>query len=227
MADIESKLNIAKAIAGVMRGISNIEKNLTVGSGNAKYAGVSDKDVKVEFNKMFIEHGLCILPIDIASEVKVDRWQEETTYGLKQKQSVFTQVNVTYLLLHESGESIELAGYGHGVDAQDKGAGKALTYALKNTLLYMTLTPTGSIDDTESTHSSDIDTPTSDDKSWLNKGSGEWTVVVDAIKGGKRTLKDAMQKYKISKVSQEEIKKLTEHNLSPSAQDASDNNERI
>jgi hypothetical protein len=63
------------------------------------------------------------------------------------------------MLLHESGESIELMGYGHGVDTQDKGAGKATTYALKNCLLYTFLTPVGKIDDTETTHSEEIATP--------------------------------------------------------------------
>ena len=62
-------------------------------------------------------------------------------------------------MLHSSGESVELVGYGHGVDSQDKGAGKSTTYALKNCLLYTFLTPVGDIDDTDLTHSNDIDTP--------------------------------------------------------------------
>ena len=44
-------------------------------------------------------------------------------------------------------------------DIQDKGAGKATTYALKNCLLYTFLTPVGKIDDTETTHSENIPTP--------------------------------------------------------------------
>jgi hypothetical protein len=62
-----------------------------------------------------------------------------------------------YILLHTSGEFIEIAGYGQWVDTQDKGAGKATTYALKNTLLNMFLIPTGL--DTDNTHSDDIETP--------------------------------------------------------------------
>jgi hypothetical protein len=76
---------------------------------------------------------------------------------MKTKQSVFTEVDTRYILLHTSGESIELAGYGQGVDTQDKGAGKATTYALKNTLLNMFLIPTGV--DTDNTHSDDIVVP--------------------------------------------------------------------
>jgi hypothetical protein len=87
----------------------------------------------------------------------VSRWEEKNNYGTKMKQSVFTEVKTTYLLIHTSGESIELAGYGHGVDSQDKGAGKATTYALKYALLYSFLVPTGSIDDADSTHSDEYD----------------------------------------------------------------------
>jgi hypothetical protein len=41
----------------------------------------------------------------------------------------------------------------YGVDSQDKGAGKATTYALKYALLYSFLVPTGDIDDTDIVHS--------------------------------------------------------------------------
>ena len=52
-----------------------------------------------------------------------------------------------------------MASDGHGVDPQDKGAGKATTYSLKNCLLYTFLTPVGKIDDTDTTHSDDIKPP--------------------------------------------------------------------
>ena len=102
--------------------------------------GIKDQDVKKAFNESMKSHGLCIVPTDIKETTELSRWDEESTYNnkttVKKKQSVFTKVVTKYLLLHESGESIELAGYGHGVDSQDKSAGKATTYALKNCLLY-------------------------------------------------------------------------------------------
>ena len=151
--------NISKAIIKVMSEVKGMEKNSNVGSGRNSYNGTKDQDVKEVFNEALERNGLCILPTAIEEETELSRWEEETDFGLKQKQSVFTKVKTKYLLLHESGESIELAGYGHGVDAQDKGAGKATTYALKNCLLYTFLTPVGKIDDTETTHSEDIPAP--------------------------------------------------------------------
>jgi hypothetical protein len=150
---------ISKAILNVMKEVKGMEKNSKVGAGSSSYDGTKDQDVKEVFNDVMQRNGLCILPTEINEETQIDRWEETNNYGTKQKQSVFTKVKTKYLLLHESGESIELAGYGHGVDSQDKGAGKATTYALKNCLLYAFLTPVGKIDDTDLTHSNDIKQP--------------------------------------------------------------------
>lgn len=147
-----------------MKEVKGMEKNSAVGSGRSSYNGTKDQDVKEVFNEALANAGLCVLPQDIEEETQIDRWSQEEFYqgksqGIKQKQSVFTKVKVKYLLLHDSGESTIIAGYGHGVDPQDKGAGKATTYAMKNALLYTFLTPVGKIDDAETTHSEAIETP--------------------------------------------------------------------
>jgi hypothetical protein len=137
----------------------------------------------------------------------------------QQKQSVFTKVKVKYLLLHESGESIELMGYGHGVDPQDKGAGKATTYAMKNCLLYSFCTPVGKMDDTETTHSESIPVPvktstnvSEDTREWFNlfdkKGNKllAFTNLERAIEEGNTyTLKSIREKYKVSKQTEAEL----------------------
>lgn len=147
--------NLAKAVIAVMKTVKGMEKNSQVGSGSYAYNGTKDQDVKEVFNDALANNGLCILPINIDESTKVDRWVEDG----RSKQSILTKVTTKYLLLHDSGESLELAGYGHGIDAQDKGAGKATTYALKNCLLYTFLTPVGKIDDTETDHSDDKPVP--------------------------------------------------------------------
>lgn len=151
--------NLAKAVLTVMSEVKGMEKNSKVGKGGSAYDGTKDQDVKEVFNQALVNAGLCMLQIGIEEDTSINRWEEKTSYGIKQKQSVFTKVKTKYLLLHESGESVELAGYGHGVDPQDKGAGKATTYAMKNALLYSFVTPVGKIDDSETTHSNDIETP--------------------------------------------------------------------
>lgn len=140
-----------------MASIKGVEKSMIVGTGSNSYKGVSDKDVKQIVGEAMERNGLCILPIGVEAKTQVDRWEETGgQYGPKQKQSVFTEVTTKYLLLHESGESVELMGYGHGIDSQDKGAGKATTYALKYALLYAFLVPTGKIDDADNIHSDEL-----------------------------------------------------------------------
>lgn len=189
---------ITKAILEVMKSVKGVEKNTTIGTGNYSYKGVSDKDVKDVFNPAMSKAGLSIVPINIDDTIKIDRWEETYKGTTKTKQSVFTTVKVKYLLLHESGESIELMGYGHGIDSQDKSAGKATTYALKNCLLYTFLTPVGAIEDTDTTHSQDISTPAIDNRIEMRKGTMAFTKAKEALGTGEFTLDEIEKKYKVS-----------------------------
>lgn len=183
--------NISVAIQAVMTEINGVEKSMTVWSWSNSYKWVSDKDVKQLLRESMIKNWLSILPTDVQSKIQVDRWEEVDQYSksvpkdMKSKQSIFTEVTTKYILLHTSWEFIEVAWYGQGVDTQDKGAGKATTYALKNTLLNMFLIPTGV--DTDNTHSDEYDVPkkketktTTTEKNWLNfnvlkKAIESWT----------------------------------------------------
>ena len=151
--------SIAKAVVNVMKNVRGMEKKSVVGSGRNCYSGTKDQDVKEVFNEEMAKEGLSMIPINIEKECNVERWEQDYQGTPQMKQSVFTQVTVTFLLLHESGESLKIQGYGQGVDPQDKGAGKAMTYAMKNCLLYTFMTPVGKIEDSDSTHSESITTP--------------------------------------------------------------------
>lgn len=156
---METKAELAKAIIKVMQEVKGIDKSMTVGTGQMSYKGVPDQEVKKIIGDAMARNGLTVLPVDIDAKTQVNRWTEEYQGAEKQKQSVFTEVHTKYLLLHESGESQVISGYGHGVDSQDKGAGKATTYALKYALLYSFLVPTGKIDDADTIHSEEIKAP--------------------------------------------------------------------
>ena len=159
MDNLENKAKLAKAVIGVMSELVGVEKNMTVGSGKNSYKGVSDKDVKDNIRPLMIKHGLCILPISTDETNTVDFYDAPNQYsgGVDRKMRVFTSVSTKYLLLHTSGESVTLSGSGHGVDTQDKAAGKATTYALKYTLLYTFMVSVGAIDDADRVHSDDIE----------------------------------------------------------------------
>lgn len=174
--------NLTKAILAVSKEITAIEKSMSVGAGNSSYKAVSDSLVRNTLRPEMIKQGLVILPISVDAKTRVDRWEEidqyskETPKVMKSKQSIFTEAVTKYMLVHsESGESIELAGYGHGVDTQDKGAGKSTTYALKNTLLDLFLITKGEDFDTDATSSSDMPIPkqTKKDYQSANKADKE------------------------------------------------------
>jgi len=183
--------NISLAIIEVMKEVEWVTKSMTVWTGNNSYQWVSDKDVKTLLRNVMTKHWLSILPIVIQSKIHIDRWEEVDQYSksvpkdMKTKQSVFTEVESKYLLLHTSGESIELAWYWQWVDTQDKGAGKATTYALKNTLLNMFLIPTGV--DTDNTHSDEYDVPkkTTRVESKI-KTDSDWATMQDYIESMKK-----------------------------------------
>ena len=182
--------NLAQAVIQVMQEVKGMEKNSKVGSGRNTYNGTKDQDVKEVFNEALANNGLCIFPTDIQEDTQI-----EYNGNVQTKQSVFTKVKTKYLLLHTSGESVELSGYGHGVDPQDKGAGKATTYALKNTLLYTFLTPVGKIDDSETEHSQDKPVPAAKSKKpeiSVDKWSAYFDKVKNAedVKKSKQYLKD-------------------------------------
>lgn len=216
---------LAQAVIAVMKEVKGMEKNSRVG-GNSKaaYNGTKDQDVKEVFNEALANNGLCMIPFDIQEETQIDRWEEvdqwskTTPKAMKQKQSVFTKAVVKYNLIHESGQFIEVCGYGHGVDPQDKGAGKATTYAMKNALLYTFLTPVGKIDDAETTHSNDIEVPSQQptpmskpiqakpQKKVVEKDSPQFLQLVKWIAEGEGTIEKAKASYSISEDVENELK---------------------
>lgn len=209
MEKSESIKNLTKAVLAVMAEVEGIEKNLTVGSGNNTYQGVADQEVKKIIGQSMRKNGLIILCTDIAETTQLESWDETNQYGTKRKQTIFTKVTTTYLLSHESGEYVTLKGYGHGVDSQDKSAGKATTYALKYALLYTFLVPTGKIDDADSTHSDEIKTkPAKDNQKLpiLTLTHSKWPEVIAWLKSG-GTISELKGYWQISTEVELEIKK--------------------
>jgi len=159
MSQSESIANIVTAIAKSALEMQNVEKNMTVGSGNNSYKGVADKDIKA-MTRAMLKNGLVMLPVDYKTDMKYETWDEAGNYGTKKKRDVFVELTATYRLCHSSGEFIEVLGYGHATDTNDKAAGKATTYALKYAQMYVFNLIIGTIDDTDLFHSEDTPTET-------------------------------------------------------------------
>ena len=200
--------NLVSAVLKVMADCESLEKNTTVGSGRYAYKGVSDKDVKLMFNRSMRNNGLVIFPIDVNPKTTVTSWESEDNYGkTTMKFSYFTEVITKYQLVHESGESIVLAGLGHGVDASDKGAGKATTYALKYNLLYSFLVATGTIDDADNTHSNDVPNVGATKTNSKTISDDRFEKAISLISSGKVS-KDSLKEFSLTKEQQSRLNEI-------------------
>lgn len=132
-----------------------LEKDLIVGNGPSSYKAVGEKEVLNMLKPLFKKHRLIIFPID--GEMK----EENCVYNASYENEVTTKLrNVTQITVKfkivdiDTQESEILVGFGNGADSQDKGSGKAFTYAFKTMLSKTFMLFSG--EDTDNTHSDDI-----------------------------------------------------------------------
>ena len=133
--------NIFQRISAVMQDVQYLAKDDQIEFGKTKYRAISEEKVTTTIRKSLITHGIVIVPVK----------QEHS------KDGVLTTVDVTYRIKNIENENdyIEAVSSGTGVDTQDKGVGKAMTYAYKYLLLRTFAIPTG--EDPEKESSAELD----------------------------------------------------------------------
>ena len=144
----------------VMEESDAIEKNMQVGSGKNSYFAISEAAVLNTVKPLLKKHKLIVFPVDLEITERVDIYKTSNTYNnvttIDDKARLLTQLNVKWKIIDiETGESEILASPGNGADTQDKGSGKAWTYAYKALLQKCFMLFSG--EDTDNTHSDDID----------------------------------------------------------------------
>ncbi|AGR47496.1 hypothetical protein ABOUO_62 [Brevibacillus phage Abouo] len=133
-------MSVYKKILAVMNDVSYLQKDDKVEFKTTKYKAISEEKVTSAVGKAMREHGLVIIPIH-QEHIKMDQ---------------LTTVNVRYRIVDvDTGDSIEAVSSGTGVDTQDKGVGKAMTYAYKYLLLRTFAIPTG--EDPDKVSSAELD----------------------------------------------------------------------
>lgn len=131
---------IEQKILNIMRKVEYLAKDDKVEFGNTKYKAMSEEKVTSILRKAMIDENVIVFPIDMS----------ETREGN------ITHVHVKYRFVDtEDSSSIEVVSSGDGYDTQDKGAGKAMTYAFKYMWLRTFAIPTG--DDPDKVSSEEID----------------------------------------------------------------------
>ena len=113
-------MNIYEKIASIMGDIQYLAKDDRVEFNKTSYRALSEEKVTSIMRAELVKHKLIVYPVSQATS----------------RAGTITHVDVTYRMVNveDPSEYIEIASCGDGADTQDKGSGKAMTYAFKYTL---------------------------------------------------------------------------------------------
>ena len=149
-------MSLYEKMYNVMNDSEAIEKSMEVDTGKNAYKAVSEAAILNMVKPLFKKYKLIIFPVSGEIKDHCMTW-DKTDYDGKTAQTLraMTELKVTYRIMDiESKEYQDVIGFGNGADSQDKGAGKAFTYSLKNALSKTFMLFSG--EDTDNTHSDDI-----------------------------------------------------------------------
>ena len=127
-----------KKINEVMKNIEYLTKDDKVEFGTTKYKAISEEKVTTAVRDQLVKQGIVIIPVQQESENKELIRTEKSV-------NMLTSVHTKYRIqnIDDVNDFIEVESNGTGVDTQDKGVGKAMTYAYKYMLLRTFAIPTG------------------------------------------------------------------------------------
>ena len=151
-------MNLWQKIHAVMTESESLEKSLVVGEGRNSYKAVGEAEVLNNLKPLLKKHKLICLPVD--GEITEVSGTTETEYNGVKKVTArnVAQLKCYFKLIDiETGESVQIVGFGFGADSQDKGSGKAFTYAYKTALSKSFMLFSG--EDTDNEHSDSISKP--------------------------------------------------------------------
>ena len=148
-------MGLYEKMFSIMTESDGLKKDLNVGSGNNSYRAVGEKEVLNMLKPLFKKYKLVVFPID--GDISEQNSTFEATYkgDTTTKTRNVTQLKVNFKIVDiETGETETLVGFGNGADSQDKGSGKAFTYAYKTMLSKTFMLFSG--EDADNTHSDDL-----------------------------------------------------------------------
>lgn len=123
----EVKLNIYQRLHAVMKDVEYIRKEDK--KVNNQYTFVSHDAVTGKCRKAFVDHGVLVVPTV----------QQNVQNGNRTE----TTILVEFVNIDNPDDKVLTTSIGYGIDNQDKGVGKAYSYAYKNALLKVLALETG------------------------------------------------------------------------------------
>lgn len=134
-------MNLHEKIAAIMKDVQYLAKDDKVSFGSTNYRALSEEKVTSIMRAELLKYGLVVYPISQTAS----------------RTGNITHVDVTYRMVNVENpeDAIEIVSSGDGADTQDKGSGKAMTYAFKYMWLRTFALPTGEDPDKISTEELD------------------------------------------------------------------------
>ncbi len=153
-----SALNIHQRMAAITAELQTVAKNLNVETGKGKgYKAVSERDVIDAVKPLEAKHGVYSYPasrhvLESAALESESEWNGKVT----KKTTFFERIETVYRFVNtdDPTDFIETTTFAEGIDSQDKGSGKAMTYADKYALMKAYKISTD--DDPDQTASEDV-----------------------------------------------------------------------
>ncbi|MBQ8994495.1 MAG: ERF family protein [Oscillospiraceae bacterium] len=149
-------MNIYEKISAIMKDVQYLAKDDHVEFASTKYKAISEEKVTTIMRAELLKYNLVVFPVEMT-------W---TRIGN------ISHVDVLYKMVDtETGDSIAIASCGDGADTQDKGSGKAMTYAFKYMWLRTFAIPTG--EDPDKVSSDELDAKEAKEKARMAPPSKE------------------------------------------------------
>lgn len=132
-------MNIHQRMAAVTAELQTVAKNLMVETGKGKgYKAVSERDILDAVKPLENKYGIYSYPcgrklLESQTLESESEWQGKVT----KKTTFFSRIETTYRFVNieDPTDYIETTTFAEGIDSQDKGSGKAMTYADKYALM--------------------------------------------------------------------------------------------
>lgn len=132
-------MNIYQRMAAITADLQTVGKNLTVETGKGKgYKAVSERDIIDAVKPLEAKHGVYSYPVDREIlEASVLESESEYNGRVTKKSTFFSRIKTVYRFVNVENpdEYIDMVTFAEGIDTQDKGSGKAMTYADKYALM--------------------------------------------------------------------------------------------
>lgn len=122
-------MNLYQKMSAISAELTKVSKSLEIKAGNNSYKAVSEGDILNAVKPLEAKYGIYSYP---ASRRVVESHILEGNYT-----KLFERIETVYRFVNveKPDEYIEVTSYGDGIDAADKGVGKAMTYADKYALM--------------------------------------------------------------------------------------------